>query len=68
MRFARSVRSRSIGALPAAATDRWAVLGLQVRDCSGVTDGLAVLAAWIMFGLLLLVLSVVVLRGGGDRR
>jgi hypothetical protein len=26
------------------------------------------LAAWVMFGLLLLVLCAVVLRGGGDRR
>jgi hypothetical protein len=33
----------------------------------GVTDGLAVLAAWVMFGLLLLALATVILRGGGRR-
>jgi hypothetical protein len=31
----------------------------------GVTDGLAVLAAWVMFGLLLVALATVVLRGDG---
>jgi hypothetical protein len=30
-----------------------------------VTDGLAVVAAWLMFGLLLLALCAVILRGGG---
>jgi hypothetical protein len=30
-----------------------------------VTDGLAVLAAWVMFGLLLLALATVILRGNG---
>jgi hypothetical protein len=33
-----------------------------------VTDGLAVLAAWLMFGLLLLALVTVVLRGGRGHR
>jgi hypothetical protein len=33
-----------------------------------MTDGLVVLAAWLMFGLLLLVLVTVVLRGGDGRR
>jgi hypothetical protein len=33
----------------------------------GVTDGLAVLAAWVMFGVLLLALATVILRGGGRR-
>jgi hypothetical protein len=32
-----------------------------------VTDGLAVLAAWAMFGFLVLLLAVVVLRGDGDK-
>jgi len=32
-----------------------------------VTDGLAVLAAWVMFGLLLAALAFVVLRGGERR-
>jgi hypothetical protein len=31
-----------------------------------VTDGLAVLAAWLMFAVLLVALATVVLRGGGD--
>jgi hypothetical protein len=31
----------------------------------GVTDGLAVLAGWVMFGLLLLALATVILRRGG---
>jgi hypothetical protein len=34
-----------------------------IRDHGGMTNGLAVLAAWVMFGLLLLALSVVILRG-----
>jgi hypothetical protein len=34
----------------------------------GVTDGLAVLAAWVMFGVLLLALATVVLRGNGDTK
>jgi hypothetical protein len=29
-----------------------------------VTDGLAILAAWLMFGALLIALAVVVLTGG----
>jgi hypothetical protein len=29
-----------------------------------VTDGLAVLAAWVIFGVLLVVLAFVILRGG----
>jgi hypothetical protein len=29
-----------------------------------VTDGLAILAAWLMFGLLLTVLAAVILTGG----
>jgi hypothetical protein len=33
-----------------------------------VTDGLAVLAAWLMFGAVLLALAIVVLRGHGDRQ
>jgi hypothetical protein len=32
-----------------------------------VTDGLAVLAAWVMFGVLLAALAFVVLRGGERR-
>lgn len=31
-----------------------------------MTDGLAVLAAWVMYGLLLVVLCAFVLRGDGD--
>jgi hypothetical protein len=34
----------------------------------GVTDGLAVLAAWVMLGLLLLTLATVILRGDGDSK
>ena len=34
-----------------------------IRDYEGVTDGLAVLAAWLMFCLLLVALSAVILRG-----
>jgi hypothetical protein len=33
-----------------------------------VTDGLVVLAAWVMFGVLLLALAAVILRHGGDSR
>jgi len=33
-----------------------------------VTDGLVVLTAWVMFGLLLLALGAVILRHGGDSR
>jgi hypothetical protein len=33
-----------------------------------VTDGLAVLAAWAVFGLLLIALASVILRGGSGRR
>jgi hypothetical protein len=44
-------------------------LGVAVSGNAGpVTDGLVVLAGWVMFGLLLLALGVVVLRGGGDSR
>jgi hypothetical protein len=32
-----------------------------------VTDGLAILAAWVMYGLLLGVLAFVILRGGRER-
>jgi hypothetical protein len=31
---------------------------------AAVTDGLVVLVAWVMFGLLLVALSFVILRGG----
>jgi hypothetical protein len=34
------------------------------REAAFVTDGLAILAAWVMFGLLLAALVVVVLTGG----
>lgn len=33
-----------------------------------LTDGLVVLAAWLMFAALLVALAVVVLRGGGGHR
>jgi len=33
-----------------------------------MTDGLAVLAAWVMFGILVLTLCVVILHRGGDGR
>jgi hypothetical protein len=33
-----------------------------------MNDGLAILAAWVMYGLLVVALVVVVLRRGGDSR
>jgi hypothetical protein len=33
-----------------------------------MTDGLAVLAAWVMFAVLVVALVTVVLRGGAGRR
>jgi hypothetical protein len=38
--------------------------GLHVREATFVTDGLAILAAWLMFGALLVALAAVVLTGG----
>jgi hypothetical protein len=34
------------------------------REAASVTDGLAILAAWVMFGLLVAVLVAAVLTGG----
>ena len=39
-------------------------LRAPVRKGRAVTDGLAILTAWVMFGLLLAALAVVVLTGG----
>jgi hypothetical protein len=36
----------------------------RVRKATFVTDGLAILAAWLIFGALLVALAVVVLTGG----
>jgi hypothetical protein len=38
--------------------------GPHVREATFVTDGLAILAAWLMFGALLVALAAVVLTGG----
>lgn len=40
---------------------------LRQGNIRRVTDGLAVLAAWVMFGVLLAALAFVVLRGGERR-
>jgi len=46
----------------------WLVVGIDRGKAVPMTDGLAVLAAWVMFGLLVLALGAVILRHGGDSR
>jgi hypothetical protein len=41
---------------------------LRAGRLLGVTDGLALLAAWVMFGLLVLALATVILRGKGESK